>query len=52
MLAHILGSGQNSRLYRTLVEDRGLAISAGASYSGTAVDPTRFSVYATPRPGT
>jgi len=51
LLAHILGSGANSRLYRSLVEDRKLAVNAGAGYSGTAVDATRFSVYATPRPG-
>ena len=50
VLAHILGGGSNSRLQRTLVEDRGLANSAGATYSGTSVDQTVFSVYATPRP--
>jgi zinc protease len=50
VLAHILGGGSNSRLYRTLVEDRELANSAGASYSSSAVDMTVFSVYATPRP--
>ena len=49
VLAHILGSGNNSRLYRTLVEQRRTAISAGASYSGTSVDATRFGVYATPQ---
>jgi zinc protease len=49
LLAHILGSGQNSRLYRALVEDRHVAISVGANYSGTSVDATRFSVYATPQ---
>jgi len=52
LLAHILGGGQNSRLYRQLVEDRQLAINAGANYSGTSLDATRFGVYATPRPGT
>jgi zinc protease len=52
LLAHILGGGQNSRLYRELVEDKRIAVNAGASYSGTAVDATRFTVYATPRPGT
>ena len=50
VLAHILGGGSNSRLYRTLVEDRELANSAGASYSSSAVDMTVFSVSATPRP--
>jgi zinc protease len=52
VLAHILGRGSNSRLYRTLVFERGIAVSAGASYDGAAVDATRFSVYATPKPGT
>jgi len=52
VLAHILGRGSNSRLYRTLVFDRGIAVNAGASYSGTAVDTTHFSVYATAKPGT
>jgi zinc protease len=52
LLAHILGGGQNSRLYRQLVEDRQLAINAGSTYSGTSLDATRFGVYATPRPGT
>jgi zinc protease len=52
VLAHILGSGQNSRLYRALVENKRIAISAGAGYSGTAVDATRFGVYATPQANT
>jgi zinc protease len=52
VLAHILGRGASSRLYRTLVVDKGIAVSAGASYSGTAVDDTRLSVYGTPKPGT
>jgi len=34
------------------VEERKLAINAGANYSGTTVDATRFSVYATPQAGT
>jgi zinc protease len=49
LLAHVLGNGSNSRLHRKLVEDRRVANSAGASYSGTAVDRTTFNVYATPR---
>jgi zinc protease len=51
LLVHILGRGSNSRLYRTLVVDKGIAVSAGANYDGTAVDATRLSVYATPKPG-
>jgi zinc protease len=52
VLTHILGRGANSRLYRKLVVDGGLAVSAGASYYGTALDTTRLGVYTTPKPGT
>jgi zinc protease len=52
VLAHVLGGGSNSRLYRTLVVERGFAVSAGASYQGTSLDPTRFAVYAAPTTGT
>jgi zinc protease len=52
VLAHILGRGANSRLYQTLVVDKGLAVNAGASYDGTALDNTRLSIYATPKPET
>jgi zinc protease len=52
ILTHILGRGANSRLYQKLVVETGLAVSAGASYYGTALDATRLGVYATPKPGT
>ena len=52
VLAHILGRGSSSRLYQTLVVDKGIAVNAGASYDGTAVDTSRLSVYGTPKPGT
>jgi zinc protease len=52
LLAHVLGRGSNSRLYQTLVVDKGIAVNAGASYDGTTVDATRFALYATPKPGT
>ena len=52
LLTHVLGRGSNSRLYQTLVVDKGIAVTAGASYDGTAVDATRLSVYGTPKPGT
>lgn len=51
VLAQILGGGSLSRLYRTLVVEKGIAASAGAWYQGTALDATRFGVYASPRPG-
>jgi zinc protease len=51
VLAHILGSGSNSRLYRTLVVDKNVAVSAGAWYDSTAFDMSKFGVYGSPRPG-
>ncbi len=52
VLATVLGSGTNSRLYRTLVVDKGVALNAGAFYSSTALDYGKFGVYASPKPGT
>jgi zinc protease len=51
VLAQIMGSGANSYLYRALVIDKPLAISAGAGYQGTALDPTQFQISVSPRPG-
>src|SRR5262249_30864878 len=51
LLAHILGRGSSSRLYQKLVIGEGIAVNTGAHYDGTAVDATRLSVYATPKPG-
>jgi zinc protease len=51
VLAQLLGSGSNSYLYRALVVDQSLAISANAGYQGTAIDPTQFMVAAAPKPG-
>ena len=50
LLAHILGNGSTGRLYKALVEERELATGAGAWYSGSALDQTKFGVYATPKP--
>jgi len=51
VLAQVLGGGAISRLYRTLVTEKGLAADAGAWYQGVSLDATRFGVYASPRPG-
>ncbi len=51
VLSHILGRGNNSRLYQQLVVDKGIAVSAGASYQGSALDTTRFSIFGAPKPG-
>lgn len=50
VLAQILGSGANSRLYRRLVADNRIATTAGAWYQGSAVDATRLGIYARPTP--
>jgi zinc protease len=51
VLAQLMGGGSNSYLYRALVIDRPLAISAGASYQGTALDDTQFTISVSPKPG-
>ncbi len=51
VLAHILGSGSNSRLNRALVVEKSIAVSAGAWYSASALDSTRFGFYGSPKPG-
>jgi len=51
VLAHVLGSGENCRLYRGLVVEQGLALNASASYAGTAVDYAKFAIFGAPKPG-
>jgi zinc protease len=51
VLAQLIGSGSNSYLYRALVVDRPLAVSANASYSSTSLDPTQFSISISPKQG-
>jgi len=51
VLAHILGSGSNSRLYTSLVVDKHVAVSAAAWYDSSAIDMSKFGVYGSPRPG-
>ncbi len=51
VLTHALGTGANSRLYRALVVDNHVALTAGAHYSATGLDYGRLSVYGAPRPG-
>ena len=51
VLAEVLGSGEDCRLYRTLVADKGIALNAGATYSATALDYAELGVFALPKPG-
>ncbi|WP_245434242.1 M16 family metallopeptidase [Pseudolabrys taiwanensis] len=51
VLSSILGGGSNSRLYRALVVDKSVAVSAGAWYDSSAFDMSKFGVYGAPREG-
>ncbi|MEA2886587.1 MAG: zinc protease [Bradyrhizobium sp.] len=51
VLAQLMGGGSNSYLYRALVIDRPLAISADAGYQGTALDDSQFTISVSPKPG-
>jgi zinc protease len=51
VLAQLMGSGSNSYLYRALVVDRPLAVSAGAAYQGSSLDDTQFVISASPKSG-
>ncbi len=51
VLAHHLGGGQTSMLYRALVLEQRIAVAAGAYYMGTSLDDTRFYIWAMPVEG-
>jgi zinc protease len=46
LLAEVIGGGPTSYFYRKLVLERGIAVNAGSWYMGSAMDDTRFSIYA------
>ena len=48
LLSNIVGSGASSRLYRKLVVEDKVAVSAGAYYAGDGNGPGRFVFYASP----
>jgi zinc protease len=50
VLAHLLGGGETSRLWRALVVDRTLALSTWASYSPTSLGLTSFDLGVHPAP--
>ena len=51
VLTEILGGGTTSRLYRSLVVEKGVAVSAGAYYEGARLDGGSLILYGTPPPG-
>jgi zinc protease len=51
VLGQLMGNGSNSYLYRALVVDKPLAVSASAGYQGTALDDTQFTISVSPKPG-
>ena len=51
VLSEILGGGATSRLYRGLVVEQPLAVSAGADYDPTRRGPSELTVQTSPRPG-
>lgn len=51
-LAEVLGGSSTSRLYRSLVVEQKIAVSAGAYYNPSGLGPNRFGVYAVPAAGT
>ncbi len=51
VLAQLIGGGSNSYLYRALVVDRPLAVSASAGYLGTSLDASQFMISASPKQG-
>ena len=51
VLAHLIGGGQTSLLYRDLVLGQKIAVAVGAYYMGTSLDDTRFYLWAIPNEG-
>jgi zinc protease len=51
VLAHILGNGSNSRLYRALAVEKQVAVSADAWYDSSALDMSKLTIHGSPRPG-
>ena len=52
IFSEIIGGGTTSRLYRSLVVDKGIAASASAWYSPNQLDFGTFGLNVSPRPGT
>lgn len=52
ILAEFFGGSSSARLYKSLVVDQRLAVSAGADYDPISLNDSTFTVYARPIPGT
>lgn len=51
VLSQIFGGGTTSRLYRSLVIDQKIAVSAGSYYDSDGLGPSSFGISASPAPG-
>ncbi|MEK6684302.1 MAG: pitrilysin family protein [Nitrospirota bacterium] len=51
VLANILFSGKSSRLYRSLVYEKKLALDIGGDYPNLSANPDLFYIYGVPQPG-
>lgn len=51
VLGAVLGGSSTSRLYRSLVVEKGIAAAAGAWYQGSNLDDAKFGLYLVPRDG-
>ncbi|MGB0681893.1 MAG: M16 family metallopeptidase [Magnetovibrionaceae bacterium] len=51
VLSFVLSGGQTNPMYRSLVIDQGIAISAGGYYDANVLGPGQFTFYGTPKPG-
>ena len=51
VLSNILSSGKSSRIYRNIVYEKQIALSAGGGYTSIQTDPELFYFYAQLRPG-
>ncbi len=51
LAADLLGSGPNSRLFRALVTEAGIATSVSAGYGGATLGPAEFNLSGAPAPG-
>lgn len=50
VLSFLLGGGQTSILFKSLVIEQRIAVAAGTHYMGTSLDDTRIFLYAIPAP--